>query len=243
MKCTSVSRRTEMMQGGFSYYGTYAKIASQIPCRFFTPKEEKTCGTCRDSSHNNSTGKCCNNHLNREPICNDYSHWQPIENPKEERTCRTCNQSHCYECDRDKNHSHWQPKPAAEKGKMKKVGTFEKYVHERAVAYNTKTKHSKKPPKQKENKMLRIKKWIRKFVMGCTVYCTAIICIAMNPWIYKLWHWLTPWAFVEKEGTNDWYVEEYAGHWLFTIISIAIIVLAIYVFEKITTFVFGKLEK
>ena len=75
MKCTSVKRRLAMMEGGLPYYGIYAKITSQIPCRFFTAEKEverKRCGNCRLVDIN------CLTHIGP---CTNYDKWQPIEKP------------------------------------------------------------------------------------------------------------------------------------------------------------------
>lgn len=189
----------------------------------FTPKKpkepEKECETCGESEPTRNKAwpnsiYCKKNKVhypkNTAAIC-----WQPIEKPKEEKKERD-HQAH--------------------------IGLLNSRLQKQKAQYQERLAEMQKlfqPPKSKENKMNRIKKWIRRFVMGCTVYCTAKICIALNPWVCKLWQIAT------RHDKNFW--DECpsvpALSWFFTICSIAAIIGIVIAFEKITSFVFGKLEK
>lgn len=210
---------------------------------YFTPKNpvEKSCGNCRFSRAISS--KPC---MSADRICHsDYSAWQPIKPDKSKAEVaekkERDHQAHINllnaRLKRQKEHYQEQLLAIAEKPK-------ETTYWDRGYSVTELRDPEKpKPLKSKENTMSRAKKLIRKYVMACTLYCTAVICVALNPWVYKLWHWLTPKAFDGKEGTMDWQLGEYAGHWIFMIASILLALIAIHAFNYITAYVFGKLEK
>ncbi len=220
----------------------------------FTPKKpvKKSCKTCGISSYNNGTNKTCTQFLGIDKVpteyCDDsYSGWQPIKpvKPKAEVAKSADEKDRDYKAHvnllnarlkRQKEHYQEQLLAIAEKPK-------ETTYWDRGYSVTELRDPEKpKPLKSKENTMSRAKKLIRKYVMACTLYCTAVICVALNPWVYKLWHWLIP-ALDEIKGNLDKPFVEYAGHWVLTILSIAAIALAIHAFNKATDFIFGKLEK
>lgn len=230
----------------------YSKKYRTVSCcsQGFTPKKPEPKTTCKECEHYEPydeggwimrcrhrvrIGKSSDGLYDEIRICNtrDFTPKKPKE---EKKFCSNCRRSKIWDggdksCDTLKcslGNSSWQPKPDDDSGEL-----IDKLIRD-TIAH--------KPLKSKENKMLRIKKWIRRYVMGCTVYCTAIICIALNPWVCKLWYWIVPAKF-EWEGKVDNAVLPTLLPWFFTILSIATIIGAIIAFEKITTFVFGKLEK
>lgn len=218
-------------------------------------KEEKNCHTCRFGCDN--TGTACSR------ICTtpDLLRWEPIPDlvePEDKHmgSCCDCSflgqtsrQIPCCACPAALNHPKFEPKEKpgqatippeykitqATLDEHKRIGQeHAKLAQEQAIKVLT--------PKPKETEMNRTKKWIRRYVMGCTIYCTAVICTALNPWVCKFWNWIAP-------GTAESCHEEgscfcmYVLPWGFTIATIALIVLAICAFNKATAFVFGKLEK
>ena len=210
-------------------------------CTEFTPKQpaekvEKSCETCRVSSYNNNGTSCVYHPDTPKGACseeNGFACWQPKQ-PAEEKECRTCKHSDknnvCQTKDENglfrsstccDGYSRWQPIPKPDKERIDKL------------IRDTIT------PNRKERKMSRIKKWIRRYVMGCTLYCTAIICIAVNPWVCKLWQMIT------QHDKNFWDAcpSVTVVSWFFTACSIAAIIGVVIAFEKITAFAFGKLEK
>ena len=92
------------------------------------------------------------------------------------------------------------------------------------------------PIKKKENKMKIFKFSVRRYVMGCTWYVTAKIAILLHPLVCQVWALVPIWSDADKASK----VSMQVGPWAATILSIGIIVAAIYAFNKATAWLFGE---
>ena len=231
------------------------------------PKEEKTCGTCGNAmaianTTNSTWCKKWGGNRKKSYFC-DSGSWQPILKPDDEKgkmKIETSGQD--YEAHVNllnarlkSQKEHHRADMALQEAKLNTEHKQLQFMQEHSlkmaqmaanppfvIDMNNLKGKIELTPKPTENKMLRLKKWIRRYVMFCTVYCTAGICIALNPWVCKLWYLIIPAKF-EWEGKVDNAVLPVLLPWFFTACSIAAIIGAIIAFEKITAFVFGKLEK
>ena len=93
--------------------------------------------------------------------------------------------------------------------------------------------------KAKENKMkIGIFNFtVRRYVMACTLYATAKIAILLNPLICQVWSLVPIW---DGTGSADKTMFRVILPWLLTIISIGIVVAAIYAYNKATAWLFGE---
>lgn len=192
-------------------------------------KPEKTCKDCEYETHSLFSQPCS--------ICPE-SRNRPMFTPKkpiEEKSCNNCGRKNCQAetklrgfgwCGND--YSGWQP---IEKPVQATISPL--VVNLKGLKGRIET------PKPKENKMNRVKKVIRRYVMLCTVLVTARIAIWLNPWVCKLWQIITM-AISEDKHFWDDCPSVSAASWFFTIVAIIAICASVYVFNQATAWIFGE---
>ena len=77
---------------------------------------------------------------------------------------------------------------------------------------------------------------LRRYVMACTLIVTTKLAILVHPLVCKVWHLVPlPWdeGMEVNGGLHVW-------PWMFTFLTIGIVVGAIWLYNKATAYVFGE---
>jgi hypothetical protein len=190
------------------------------------------CNTCRHNYTDDGNWKPC-----PEKKCIGYCCWKPIEKPAEKPKAKI----NFSAGELNPTITHMTPEELREnRRRYESISLKPTYMTPEEYEYCTyeyctgvdKPKYTEtvKPPKKaKETKMWKkLRKRCRRITMAWDLFGLYLLCKLVNPWIYKLWHWLLPSCFDGKEGSTDYAIGEYAGHWIITACSIAVILGALY---------------
>ena len=235
-------------------------------CINFTPKPaepekvKKTCKTCAVSSFNNGGVVCANFTC---IISDNHTKWQPIPKPAEkiqqdynarmdkviiDSFTEAMNKPKLKPAEKFKTKINFSaaelaPHLAAEMAEYQMREAMRGSGLGGSILYgpiSAETDKPKPPKKAKEKTMFRFS--FRRYVMLCTAIVTTKIAIWLNPLVCQLWR-----LFPIRESRGGWDGlkggEQAMISWFFTIVSIIIIVAAIYGFNKLTAYTFRKLEK
>ena len=214
-------------------------MADCTECQWYEPVDNKTVMFCKKTKSYFSNTEI-------HP-CSCFTP-KPIEPPwaaekVKERVCYNCEYAgesvtgkHCYPCD---DHSGYVAKKPAEKPDW--ADSFKQTIMQGNLCGVNKM--NQPPKKAKENKMKIFKFSVRRYVMACTLYVTAKIAIWLNPWLFRLLVLVGIDRYNDTISIDSTSPKQILAAWCIVALAIGVICAAIYTFNKVTTWVFSRMEK
>ena len=250
MKCVSATRKTRLKKKRDTYCGIYAEFTSQCrngDCDEFTPKKPKkpkepekainySWDQCRKCQHagfprpsylmwsDNPNSMYCSYtkcHFSNGAHCIYGGGFTPKKKETKKPTCLEC--------------KYKRPPRADWSGFYCEKLRMSYPLGSTVTCFGFKPKKIKSTPNSKENKMWnKLRKRGRRITMTWDLFGVFLLCKLVNPWTYKLWHWILPDKFWDAVKLDVIYP------WFFTILSIVAILVALYGLDRLAAWWYGE---